>query len=112
MVYALLYNTVHLPVSGESERNHNFMLEKKFLYCTDSITGYYCISCLHRRCKLPFLVWNRIQVYSSLKEESTLLSQRRKRILETIKDLCQQSWSQLNGKKLPCELHRVSNLYS
>ena len=97
-----------IPLQGE--RNHDMVGEDTLRNGSDGITGHDTVTGFYARCEFPVLIRNRIEVYTSLQEEATLLCKLRQRVLKSIIDLCQQSRTQINTHQLTGKLDRITDL--
>ena len=102
-----LYGPV-IPLQGE--RNHDMVGEDALRNGSDGITGHDAVPCLYARCEFPVLIRDRVEVYTSLQEETTLLCKLRQRVLKSIIDLCQKSRTQINTHQLTGKLDRITDL--
>ena len=86
-VHAVLSDGLYRPLPLKGERNEYHMGEKAFWNSSERISGNDFITDLLRCGEFPFLIWKRIKINTSLKEESAFLRKFRKRVLKTIEYL-------------------------
>ena len=85
------------------------MLEDSLWNRAQGIGALHCVASLHTWCEMPFLVaWKCIQVNTSFQEESAVLCQLWKRVLQTVEYLTQKSRAQGYGQHLAGKLHLVA----
>ena len=105
-----LFNSVH---SEQIKWNKNFMCKWSFWNRSDRISAKNFVTFLYRWCPVPFFItWKRININTTLKEESSFFCNERKWVLQTIKSLSKQSRSKFCTKKITHKVYLVTSLDS